>query len=336
MKKTYKGVILKGLRDFSKLNFGLQARQLDRALINASLEQVGGTKNNTHLARLAACRDFAQFVKTETDVKRLEHLSKSHITQYGEYLRERFEREHISCSTARDYLSHVNKCLEQARGDDSLRVRATKELAFPPKSGIALEDKSVPESLHKKVLGQVSEPVAVVCSLQRAFGLRMREGSLLDCEKALQEAMRDNQISIKRGTKGGQARVVPITNTEQLNVLERGKALQQRINHDNATPSSLSFKAFQTSAYRETKNADETYLSHGERKHFANTQYELKMGALSPVRAGIAHGKAHHEYLAKTLNVSLSEAKVRDKSVRLEISKMLGHHRIGITNAYLG
>ncbi|GAL09328.1 hypothetical protein JCM19233_293 [Vibrio astriarenae] len=50
MKKSFKGVSLNGLRDFSKLNFGLQARQIDKALINASLEQNGGMRNNTHLS----------------------------------------------------------------------------------------------------------------------------------------------------------------------------------------------------------------------------------------------------------------------------------------------
>ncbi|MEZ8967910.1 hypothetical protein AB6E53_14565 [Vibrio breoganii] len=336
MKKSYKGVALRGLRNFSKLNYGLQARQIDKALINASLEQNGGMRNNTHLARLSACRDFASFVKSETEVKRLEHLSKSHILQYGEQLRERFEAGHVSSSTARDYLSHVNKCLEQARGDDALKVYATKELGYPPKSGIALKDGSVPEALHQRIIEQVSEPVAVVCSLQRALGPRMREGSLLDCEKALKEALDTGKITIERGTKGGQKRVVPIDYPSQIEALERGAALQRQTGHDNAIPDSMSFKAFQSAAYRETKCVDATYVSHGERKHFANTQYELKMGALSPVRANIPHGKAHHEYLARTLNISLSEVRLRDQFVRLEISKMLGHHREGITNAYVG
>lgn len=336
MKKTYKGVNLEGLRNFSKLNFGLQARQMDKALINASLEQLGGMKNNTHLARLPACRDFMRFINAETDVKRLEHLSKSHILQYGEHLRERFESGELSDSTARDYLSHVNKCLEQARGDNALKVFATKDLDYPPKSGIALVDSSVPETLHQHVISQVSEPVAVVCILQHEFGLRMREGSLFDCEKALEEALNHQQVTIERGTKGGQERTVPVRTERQIEALERGQALQQRTGHNNVTPESMSFKSFQSAAYRETKSVDASYLSHGERKHFANTQYKQKIGALSPVQAGIPHGKDHHEYLAKTLNISVSEAKMRDKSVRMEISKMLGHHRVGITNAYLG
>lgn len=336
MKKCFKGVALNELRDFSKLNFGLKARQLDRALINASLEQCGGVKNNTHLSRLPACRDFANFVRAETNAKRLEHLTKHHALQYGEQLRERFECGEISPSTARDYLSHINKCLEQARGDSKLKVQATKELDYPPKTGIALKDGSVSESHHKQVIERVSEPVAVVCSLQRAFGLRMREGALLDCEKALKEATASAQVTIQRGTKGGQERIVPIEHPSQIAALKRGFALQKQTGHNNATPHSMSFKAFQSRAYRETKSAVETYLSHGERKHFANMQYEQKMGVLSPVRAGVPHGRAHHEYLAKTLNVSLAEAKSRDKVIRLEISKMLGHHRVGITNAYLG
>ena len=38
MKTLYNGHLPKGLRNFTKINFGLGARQMDKALINASLE----------------------------------------------------------------------------------------------------------------------------------------------------------------------------------------------------------------------------------------------------------------------------------------------------------
>ncbi|MEZ9082511.1 hypothetical protein [Vibrio harveyi] len=55
-----------------------------------------------------------------------------------------------------------------------------------------------------------------------------------------------------------------------------------------------------------------------------------------PVQAGVAHGKAHYKYIANELDISEAEAKKRDHAVRLMISKLLGHHRVNITNAYLG
>ncbi|MFA0633117.1 integrase domain-containing protein [Vibrio breoganii] len=337
MKGRYTGHLPKGLRDFTKPNFGLGARQIDRALINASLEQLDGVKNNTHKARLPACKNFAEFLKEHTDVKRLNMVERSHVEQYGEYLRERFESEStFSASSARDYLSHINVCLAQARGDNKLKVEATKDLNFPPKSGIATEDRSVTQQQHDTIVSQGSEEQAVIAPLQRHLGLRFREAALFDSSKALREYEKSGEVTISRGTKGGQARIFEIKNKEQVQALVSGDALQQRTGHDNVIPEGERLHAFQSRMWREAKAIDETYYSHGERKFFACDYYTNHMGVAPPVVVGIAHGKAHHEYIAKTLSISLDEAKEKDRAVRLALSKLLGHHRVGITNAYLG
>ncbi|MDN3717754.1 integrase domain-containing protein [Vibrio breoganii] len=337
MKGLYTGHLPKGLRDFKKPNFGLGARQLDRALINASLEQLDGVKNNTHKARLPACRNFAEFLKEHTDVKRLNMVEKRHVELYGEYLRERFESEEsLSASSARDYLSHINVCLSQARGDKKLKVEATKDLHFPPKSGIATEDRSVTQPQHDAIVSEASDEIVVIAKLQRHFGFRFREAALFDSSKALSQYEKTGLVSLSRGTKGGQARTLTIDSDEQVKALALGHKLQLRTGHDNAIPQQERLQAFQCRAWREVKAIDEGYLSHGERKFFACDYYTKRMGVAPPVIAGIQHGKAHHEYIAKTLSISLGEAIEKDKAVRLELSKLLGHHRVGITNAYLG
>ncbi|MFZ6042811.1 hypothetical protein ACOV11_20245 [Vibrio natriegens] len=139
-----------------------------------------------------------------------------------------------------------------------------------------------------------------------------------------------------RGTKGGQPRPLPVDSEEKYRLLVRVAAFQQSLGQDSLIPSHLSFKAFQSDAWRQTKQADASYLSHGERKHFAcNTYYQL-MGACCPVQANVAHGKRHHQHIASTLNINEAEAKQRDYDARMQISKLLGHHRVSITNAYLG
>ncbi|MEZ9701844.1 phage integrase SAM-like domain-containing protein [Vibrio sp. 10N.261.46.E12] len=288
MAKLYDGHLPNGARDFRKPNFGLKARQIDKALVNASLEQLGGMKNNTHEARSSACRDLAQFLKTETQVKRLNQIERHHIEQYGEYLRERFETEEgFSASSARDYLSHVNVCLAQARGDKSLIVRATRDLDFPPKNDIATKDNSITAQQHTFITTKASEAVAVVGGIGREFGARFREGSLLDCAKALEEYLQTGHITLSRGTKGGQARVIPVERQAQVDVLERGQRLQRKTGHDNAVPKHESFKAFQSRAWREHKTIDPAYRSHGERKFFACHYYAQQMGVNPPVVAGI-------------------------------------------------
>ncbi|GAM69401.1 integrase [Vibrio sp. JCM 19236] len=248
----YRGHRLEGLRDFSKPNFGLGSRQIGKALINASLEQVGGLKNNTHLARLPACRDFDAFLKEHTSVKRLTQVERIHIFQFVEYLRERFESEEsFTPSSARDYLSHINVCLSQARGDDKLKVLATKELYYPSKTGIAIEDRSIHEEAHKYLIANVRQPVSVLAQLQRAFGLRMREASLLGSNKAYQEAKLTGVVTVPRGTKGGQSRQISISNTSQLSALMKGVELQSITGHDNLVPKNQTFKSFQSSVWRE-------------------------------------------------------------------------------------
>ncbi|MPW37313.1 integrase domain-containing protein [Vibrio sp. B1Z05] len=336
-KQKYKGHQSCGLRDFTKPNFGLRSRQIDKALINASLEQVGGLKNNTHLARLPACREFALFLKQHTAVKRLNHIDKSHVQMFGEYLRERFEaQQDLTSSTARDYLSHINVCLKQARGDEKLKVLATKELDYPPKSGIATQDGAISDDVHHQIVTKGSVPVSVMASLQRSFGLRMREAALLDCQKAFKECIEKGYITVKRGTKGGQAREVPSLSESQKEALVRGCELQSQTGHDNLVPASMSFKSFQYRSWREHKRINPNYLSHGERKHFACQFYQSTIDALPPIKIPIAHGRAHHAYLANELGLSVPEARALDNEVRMALSKLLGHHRITITAAYIG
>ncbi|MGR5351745.1 integrase domain-containing protein [Vibrio sp. DNB22_19_2] len=334
--RQYMGHLPKGLRDFSKPNFNLAARKMDKALINASLEEQGGMVTNTHRARVPAIKKFIQFIEETTSVKRLNHINKQHVRSFGECLKNSAEEGLISPATARDYLSHVNRALAQARGDERCVVNATRDLDFTPKSGIATVDQSVSEALHQKVLAKVSTEVGLVMELQRAFGFRFREGALFDASRVLKEIQQDKVPMLIRGTKGGQTRALTEIIQEKYQLLLRVAQFQALSGHDSLVPSHLSFKAFQSAAWRETKKADPQYRSHGERKHFACEFYFERMGVRCPVQADVEHGKAHYQYIAKALNISEIEAKRRDHEVRLRLSELLGHHRVSVTNAYCG
>ena len=335
-KEKYTGVPITGIRDMSKANHNLRSKSMEKALINASLEQTGGMKNNTHRARLPALRDFAHFIKQTEGISRLNYITKDAVLRYGEALKAQYESGVISHVTARDYLSHVNVALSQARGDDTLTVRATKELGYAPKSGIAQHDGSVPLAMHQAVKSAVSEEVALVVGLQREFGLRFREAALFNAVDALKSIELGETPSMKRGTKGGQPRRVPVDNEAKHQILLK-VAQYQRSNHTQSLiPSKHSFKSFQSMAWRETCAANPEYKSHGERKHFACAYYRQHTGVACPVQAHVPHGRPHHQFIAQQLGVSLNEARALDKRVRLALSKLLGHHRVEVTNAYLG
>lgn len=70
----YNGHSPKGLRDFTKANYNLGSKDMTKALNNASLEEQGGIKSNTHKTRLPSLKLFGEFLKSETTVKRLNHI----------------------------------------------------------------------------------------------------------------------------------------------------------------------------------------------------------------------------------------------------------------------
>ncbi len=335
-KRNYVGHLARAPRDFNKPNFNLGSRDMTKALINASFENQGGLVTNTHRARLPTLKQFISFIKNHTSVKRLNEIQKQHVVSFGEFLKNSADEELLSSATARDYLSHVNRSLAQARGDEACVVNATRDLGFTPKSGIATVDGSVTEALHEKVLSHVTPEVGFVMQLQRTFGVRFREGALLDASRALQELHKGRLPMLLRGAKGGQPRPLPVDSEEKYRLLTRVAAYQQSLGQDSLIPSHLPFKAFQSNVWRQTRQADAAYLSHGERKHFACEAYYKLMGVRCPVQARVAHEKSHHQYIARTLNISAAEAKQRGHDARMKISKLLGHHRVSITNAYLG
>ncbi|KFA99546.1 hypothetical protein HW45_03195 [Vibrio sp. ER1A] len=336
MNRKYSGHTLNRVRDFTKPNFSLGSRDMEKALINASLEQQGGVKNNTHRSRLAAIRDFSAFLKVNTRIKRLNHIDKTTVLQYGEQLQERYEVGTLSPVTARDYLSHINRTLAQARGDETCVVRATADLGFVPKSGVAQTDGSIAERMHECVLNSVSEELGLIIQLQRKFGMRFREACLHDAQQSLRALAKNEIPTISRGTKGGQSRSMPVENTEQYNLLVRVAAYQKEHKTHTLIPDGRSFKSFQSYAWRETKAIDALYLTHGERKFFATEFYARKIGVRCPVQSGISHGKDHFAFIAKELAIPIEHAQSLDRIVRLELSELLGHHRVEITNAYLG
>jgi hypothetical protein len=205
-----------------------------------------------------------------------------------------------------------------------------------PKQGIALTDQSVSESLHRKINENVTEEVRLVVQLQRAFGLRFREAALLDAKSVLRAVESGKVPKIKRGTKGGQERNLPISTSKQYRAILAAAEYQVANDKNSLIPDDKSFRAFQTSAWREFNEVDTSYCSHGERKFFACQYYRDYVGVSCPVQSNIAHGRAHIEFIADRKGISFEQAKQLDREARQMLSEVLGHHRISITNAYVG
>lgn len=310
-------------------NFGLRSRDMGKAGLNALKE---GMKSFQSIATIHdRWSVFSAWIKSEQGIKDMRDIEKAHLVAYAAHLNNRYERGEIAPSTAQNYLSAVNRVMEIARGDRQVRVDPVSEGGLPKRSGIATGYRSVSEAAHNAAMGATSERLGALLELQRNFGLRFEESAKLDAARALREAEKTGSVSIKDGTKGGRARTVPITNDAQVSALQRAAAVQDG---RSMIPAEQNYRDFRQEAYREIGRHPVNF--HGERHHYAQTRYRELLGAECPVKAGIKHGRAHHEYLAKELGVSVAHAKMLDQEIRSEVARELGHGRIDVTNSYLG
>lgn len=312
-------------------NFGLKSRDMGKAGLNALRE---GMKSFSSIATIHdRWNRFATWVRSEHGVRDMRNVEQGHLLAYGAHLLDRFEAGQLSASTAQNYLSAVNRVMELARGDRQVRVDPVREAGLPKRSGIATAEtaRAVTQEGHDSAVSALPPRLAALLELQRNLGLRFEESAKIDAGRALQQAL-GGAVMIRDGTKGGREREIPITSQSQVEALRTATAIQGR--DRSMIPADRSYVEFRQEAYQEMRGKSITF--HGERHHYAQERYRVLIGAECPVRAGVAHGRAHHSYLAKRLGVSVRVAKMLDGEVRAEIARELGHGRIDVTNSYLG
>lgn len=310
-------------------NFGLGNRCINRAAKNALKEDYESFSSERTLSD--RWNAFSKWLKRTHDIKDMRKIKKCHLLEYGDYLLTRVEEESLAASTAQNYLSAINVILKIARGDNKIHACPVKDCLIPKRSGVCKEDKSISESFHKQAVSKVSRNIAVLLELQRSFGLRFEESAKLNAQKALKEALEHNEVQITDGTKGGQKRTLPIKTNEQLQALKNAAQFQVG---QSMIPVEQSYVECRKKAYQEI--AKTTVNFHGERHYYAHNRYFELTGFECPVKSNINKRSTFYLEMSEKLGISLREAKSIDKNAREILSKELGHHRINITNAYLG
>ncbi|MBC7002732.1 integrase domain-containing protein [Photobacterium sp. BZF1] len=317
------------MRNLNTPNFNLGNRRMDLALKNALIELGQSYKsvatNHGHI------KQFTSYLFKEHGIRQLAKIEHGHVAAYANVLVERYDQGEISASTAQNALSAINSAMSQARQDEVCRVTG-KEAGLPGRTFVATKDKSVDDDKHMAIKAKVSERLASQLDLQRTLGLRFKESCLINANNILKQAKSHGTVRIIDGTKGGRPREVPITSPNQMEALKVAAQIQGE--DKSMIPPSMTFKDYREAANNEIRGKMAGF--HGERHTYANDRYEKLSGLPSPVRAGIEHGKAHHQYISQQLSISISEAKALDHAVRLQISNELGHGRIDVTNSYLG
>ena len=166
-------------------------------------------------------------------------------------------------------------------------------------------------------LGRITDPyTAMSLRLQAAFGLRRAES--IKIRPAW--ADRGNQLALKDSwTKGGRARVVPIRNEEQRQVLEAAKSLAGK---GSLIPADRSYIE-QLRRFEQQCAAAGIQRVHGHRHQYAQHRYKELTGWEAPAAGGPP---------SKDLTPEQREV---DRQARLTISEELGHGREQITAVYL-
>jgi site-specific recombinase XerC len=167
-------------------------------------------------------------------------------------------------------------------------------------------------------LGKITDPhVRMSLQLQSAFGLRREEAIKFQPKYADQ----GDHILLKGSwTKGGRDRSVPITTSQQREVLD---AAHQLAGAGSLIPAHKTYIQQRNTYDGQCKAAGLSHM-HGLRHHYAQSRYVALTGWKAPAAGGIS---------SKELTPM---QRSQDRTARQIISRELGHERTQITATYLG
>lgn len=289
-------------------NYGLGSRNMGRAV-----SMLLASRANRQEMAFGTARDLQERWQLFCDwcwplgVKKLESLSRAVVITYGLDLAARVENEELSVASAHNYLSAVNRIMALVHQDRALLVSSVNDCGIPPRDGICRTNKATTLADHNAAISLVSPHVGILLKLQRAWGLRFRESALLNARRAIDEVKRVGRITVERGSKGGQQRVVPPT-ADGLQVLDLAASIQGE--SGSMIKDATSYIEFARLAYREI--AETAVNFHGERHDYAHRRYRELMHAECPVAAGVGHGLPHFRFLANALGIDPETAAYSD------------------------
>lgn len=241
--------------------------------------------------------------------------------KHVEGLVKHWKEQSLSAGSIKNNMTALRWWAEKV-GKRSVVARENDYYAIDRRQFVTGTDRS--QELDRSKLSEIkNEYVQVSVELQAAFGLR-REEAIKFQPKYAMATLHEGHIQLKESwTKGGKARVVPLSpelERQQRDVLKRAAALA---GNGSLIPPDKRY-IDQLRAYeRNTKRAGLSKL-HGLRHRYAQDRYENLTGNPSPARGGP---------LPKELSQS---QRALDHEARLTISRELGHERKQIVAVYLG
>ncbi|MGS2724931.1 phage integrase N-terminal domain-containing protein [Porticoccus sp. GXU_MW_L64] len=241
---------------------------------------------------------------------RARSLKQKHV----DALVKQYQQEGINPRTLKNRLSYLRWWADKI-GRPQVVARSNSHYDIQPIQYKAVESKA--QNLDQQQLNRIDDPhIKISLELQATFGLRREESIKFIPSYADQQ---DHIILKATWCKGGKARIIPIENHQQRDVLNRA---HQLAGNGSLIPRHLSYVQQMRRYEKQTAKAGFHKL-HGLRHAYAQAKYLELTGWPAPVCGG------------PTKQQLTTEQREIDRQARLAVSKLLGHEREQITQNYL-
>lgn len=307
-------------------------RSMRFAIRSLLRDKYGEGRFGTRRSHEQRLNDFIDFLHAQ-GVRDLGSIQVSHVETYALRLRDDVETGRLRTATATNRLSSANVLLRLLNDGAVTKVSARRTIGqrtyvrvHEPIGLSTVDVRRAIQGLTER--GDVR--LALVLALARFAGARFREASLLEVEKARQQALKDGRILIRRGSKGGRSRKLPREIPASEDLLSALSQITPKIVESNLIPARMNYIQWYRGAHREwRKYCGEFGLSsrfHELRAAYACQRYEELTGRPAPCvkTAGIADP-------ARALCSPISDAEARE-----QIALELGHGRAQVVAAYIG
>jgi len=294
-------------------NYGLGSREM----FKAGQFALNNSAKSGHLSYSSAATigdrwsKFSSWAR-EQGVKKMEDLTADAVMDYAKTLGD------LAPSTAQNYISAINTVMDLATRGGWQSVSPTKDCAIQQRTHARIATTPDQEKITSALASVTDSRMQAVATLMHSLGLRSKEASLINTQRALIEATERHAVTISEGTKGGRVRELEITRQEQIEALQNAAKVQG--SHSSMIPAAQSWAEWRDGDLRDLReNLQEQGIErlHDLRAGYANQRFAELTGHTSPLDGGHWDRKL-------------------DREASEKLAEELGHRRIEVLASYIG
>ncbi|WP_417521974.1 integrase [Marinobacter sp.] len=320
-------------RPSTKANFG-KGRQLGYAVKQALDEYYSSVSHyNTRATHKQRAATFVQFCRRH-GVKDARDIDREFVLSFGGYVRQRVGGEflwpdgvvdvQVSVAYAHNLISTVNVIMRAFRGDNALKISGKEVLGVCRKSvrtrEIQADVVDAKDAADRAIVAGFERGSAVIL-LARAWGMRVREAVLQDLDRMTLEIEKYGEAAILEGCKGGRMSLDRTIRANEFRLEALRFAIEVR---PKGSKNLLSETGTVKSFLLQELNPCRLIL----KKAGVPTFQELRAGFAQDVYEEVIEGPS-------PLKQPIRD-QIMDRIAREEVSRQLGHNRIGVASSYIG